>query len=155
MDVAITITSISGKIKIKYLRVLLAMLTSFTPMLCKASDAIDAQTLRKATCVYVENERRLPAIYSQVEAGKWRRAKYITGANSSIPETDYKVLKKDRSSVDLVSEDSFWGVWDEVAQLDLQNHKCWYFNNSAHKSHLNLDDPSLMRWDVELIEPSP
>lgn len=140
--------------KINCLRALLVLVASFTPLLGKANAMADGQTLRKATCVYVENEKRFPAIYSQVEEGKWRRAKYIIDANSSIPETDYKVLKKDQSSVYLVSENSLWGVWDEVTQLDLQHRKCFYFNNTSHQPRLNLNDPSLMRWDVELINPS-
>lgn len=153
-DGATVSKAISGIMKISCLRALLVLVACFTPLVGKANDVADGQTLRKATCVYVENEKRFPAIYSQVEEGKWRRAKYVTGINSSIPETDYKVLKKDQSSVYLVSEDSFWGAWDEVVRLDLKSRKCLYFNNTAHKPRLNLDDPSLMRWDVELINPS-
>ena len=140
--------------KIHFLGAGIVALTILTQSLCKASDVINSQTLGKATCIYVENEKTFPAIYSKIEDGKWRRAKYAIDADSSIPETDYRVLKKDESSVYLVSDDSFWGGWDQVAKLDLDNNKCWYFENVEHKSEVNLDDPSLVRWEVKLVNPS-
>jgi hypothetical protein len=151
---AIATKTPSSSMKPFYPRALMALLITLSPLLCRASDAVNGQSLRRATCQYIENEKRFPAVYSQVEDGKWRRAKYITGANSFIPETDYRVLKKDESSVYLVSDDSFSGVWGEVTQLDLKSSRCFYFENTEHKSSVNLNDPSLLRWDVELVEQS-
>ena len=87
-DEAIATKTPSSQMKHFYPRALMALLITLSPLLCRASDSVNGQSLRRATCQYIENEKRFPAIYSQVEDGKRRRAQYITGANSFIPETD-------------------------------------------------------------------